>query len=48
MVIVRIIDDNGFEGIGEGIIIGGFVYGVESLESIKINIDIYLVFYLIG
>ena len=48
MVIVRITDDNGLEGIGEGTTIGGLAYGAESPESIKTNIDTYLAPYLIG
>ena len=47
MVIVRITDDNGLEGIGEGTTIGGLAYGAESPESIKTNIDTYLAPYLI-
>ncbi|MEP4892304.1 MAG: muconate/chloromuconate family cycloisomerase [Aliiglaciecola sp.] len=42
MVIVRINDDNGLEGIGEGTTIGGLAYGPESPESIKTNIDKYI------
>ncbi|MDO6693162.1 muconate/chloromuconate family cycloisomerase [Aliiglaciecola sp. 3_MG-2023] len=42
MVIVRISDDNGLEGIGEGTTIGGLAYGPESPESIKTNIDKYI------
>jgi muconate cycloisomerase len=48
MVIVRIKDDQGREGIGEGTTIGGLAYGPESPESIKINIDTYLAPLLIG
>jgi muconate cycloisomerase len=48
MVIVRIKDDQGREGIGEGTTIGGLAYGPESPESIKMNIDTYLSPLLIG
>ncbi|GAA6184921.1 muconate/chloromuconate family cycloisomerase [Aliiglaciecola sp. NS0011-25] len=41
MVIVRIRDNNGLEGIGEGTTIGGLAYGPESPESIQTNIDKY-------
>ncbi|HKR92750.1 muconate/chloromuconate family cycloisomerase [Novosphingobium sp.] len=43
MVLVRLIDDNGIEGIGEGTTIGGLSYGEESPESIKSAIDTYIV-----
>ncbi|ASR50225.1 muconate/chloromuconate family cycloisomerase [Blastomonas fulva] len=42
MVIVRIIDADGVEGIGEGTTIGGLSYGEESPESIKSAIDTYI------
>ena len=42
MVIVRIRDSEGREGIGEGTTIGGLAYGAESPESIKTNIDSYI------
>ncbi|AWY02498.1 muconate cycloisomerase [Marinomonas primoryensis] len=48
MVIVRIKDDQGLEGLGEGTTIGGLAYGPESPESIKTNIDHYLSPLLIG
>ncbi|BFM49856.1 muconate/chloromuconate family cycloisomerase [Marinomonas sp. THO17] len=48
MVIVRLKDDQGQEGIGEGTTIGGLAYGPESPESIKTNIDRYLAPLLIG
>lgn len=48
MVIVRIKDDQGVEGVGEGTTIGGLAYGPESPESIKLNIDTYLAPLLIG
>ena len=35
MVIVRILDTDGAEGLGEGTTIGGLAYGPESPESIK-------------
>lgn len=42
MVIVRLIDSEGIEGIGEGTTIGGLSYGEESPESIKSAIDTYI------
>ncbi|KKW90190.1 muconate/chloromuconate family cycloisomerase [Sphingobium chungbukense] len=42
VVIVRIRDSDGFEGIGEGTTIGGLSYGDESPESIKSAIDVYI------
>ncbi|AOR79099.1 muconate cycloisomerase [Sphingomonas sp. LH128] len=43
MVIVRLIDADGVEGLGEGTTIGGLSYGEESPESIKSAIDTYIV-----
>jgi muconate cycloisomerase len=43
MVIVRIRDSQGLEGIGEGTTIGGLAYGPESPESIKTNLDTYFI-----
>lgn len=48
MVIVRITDSEGRQGIGEGTTIGGLAYGPESPESIKTNIDSYFAPYLKG
>jgi L-alanine-DL-glutamate epimerase-like enolase superfamily enzyme len=42
MVIVRITDADGGEGIGEGTTIGGLSYGDESPEGIKLAIDTYI------
>lgn len=42
MVIVRIRDADGIEGIGEGTTIGGLSYGEESPEGIKLAIDHYI------
>ncbi|MEW6627540.1 MAG: muconate/chloromuconate family cycloisomerase [Pseudomonadota bacterium] len=42
VVIVRIRDSDGVEGIGEGTTIGGLSYGGESPESIKSAIDTYI------
>lgn len=42
MVIVRISDDAGLDGIGEGTTIGGLSYGDESPEGIKLAIDTYI------
>jgi muconate cycloisomerase len=42
MVLVRITDDQGLEGIGEGTTIGGLSYGDESPEGIKLTIDTYI------
>lgn len=43
MVIVRLVDTDGVEGIGEGTTIGGLSYGEESPESIKSAIDTYII-----
>lgn len=43
MVIVRLTDGDGIEGIGEGTTIGGLSYGEESPESIKSAIETYIV-----
>lgn len=43
MVIVRLVDSDGVEGIGEGTTIGGLSYGEESPESIKSAIDTYII-----
>lgn len=43
MVIVRLTDRDGLEGVGEGTTIGGLSYGDESPESIKSAIDTYIV-----
>ena len=42
MVLVRITDDMGLEGIGEGTTIGGLSYCDESPEGIKLAIDTYI------
>ncbi|WCT74129.1 muconate/chloromuconate family cycloisomerase [Sphingomonas naphthae] len=42
IVIVRLRDSDGIEGIGEGTTIGGLSYGEESPESIKLAIDTYI------
>src|SRR5690554_4328194 len=42
MVIVRIKDTDGLEGLGEATTIGGLSYGPESPESIKLTIDHYI------
>lgn len=42
MVIVRVTDTDGIEGLGEGTTIGGLSYGEESPESIKSAIDTYI------
>jgi muconate cycloisomerase len=42
IVLVRIRDSDGVEGIGEGTTIGGLSYGEESPESIKLAIDTYI------
>ncbi|MBQ0761846.1 muconate/chloromuconate family cycloisomerase [Marinobacter psychrophilus] len=41
MVIVRIKDSAGLEGLGEATTIGGLAYGPESPESVKLTIDTY-------
>ena len=42
VVLVRIMGDDGIEGIGEGTTIGGLSYGDESPEGIKLVIDTYI------
>ncbi|GAM05262.1 muconate and chloromuconate cycloisomerase [Novosphingobium sp. MBES04] len=42
MTIVRLVDGDGVEGLGEGTTIGGLSYGEESPESIKSAIDTYI------
>jgi muconate cycloisomerase len=42
MMVVRIRDSDGVEGIGEGTTIGGLSYGDESPEGIKLAIDTYI------
>ena len=42
IVLVRIRDADGVEGIGEGTTIGGLSYGDESPEGIKLTIDTYI------
>ena len=42
IVIVRMRDADGIEGIGEGTTIGGLSYGEESPEGIKLAIDTYI------
>ena len=41
MVIVRIKDSDGLEGLGEATTIGGLAYGLMSPESVKLTIDAY-------
>lgn len=48
MVIVRIKDSDGFEGLGEATTIGGLAYGPESPESVKLTIDTYFTPQLLG
>lgn len=42
MVIIRLKDSQGMEGLGEATTIGGLSYGPESPESIKLTIDHYI------
>lgn len=42
IVLVRLRDADGVEGIGEGTTIGGLSYGEESPEGIKLAIDTYI------
>src|SRR4051812_38508857 len=42
VVLVRILADDGIEGLGEGTTIGGLSYGDESPEGIKLAIDTYI------
>ena len=39
MVIVRVTDSDGCQGLGEATTIGGLAYGPESPEGIKLTID---------
>lgn len=48
MVIVRMKDSDGLEGLGEATTIGGLAYGPESPESVKLTIDHYMAPLLIG
>ena len=48
MVIVRVGDTEGTEGLGEATTIGGLAYGSESPESVKLTIDTYFKPQLIG
>ena len=48
MVIVRMKDSDGIEGLGEATTIGGLAYGPESPESVKLTIDHYIGPLLIG
>ncbi|MCK0536707.1 muconate/chloromuconate family cycloisomerase [Alcanivorax quisquiliarum] len=48
MVIVRIKDSDGREGLGEATTIGGLAYGPESPEGIKLTIDHYFKPQLLG
>lgn len=48
MVIVRIKDADGLEGLGEATTIGGLAYGPESPESVKLTIEQYMRPLLIG
>src|SRR5690606_3446029 len=41
MVVVRMKDSDGLEGLGEATTIGGLAYGPESPESVKLTIDTY-------
>ncbi|WP_426254835.1 muconate/chloromuconate family cycloisomerase [Sphingomonas sp. DC2300-3] len=42
IVLVRLRDSDGVEGIGEGTTIGGLSYGEESPEGIKLTIETYI------
>lgn len=48
MVIVRLRDSDGIEGLGEATTIGGLAYGPESPESVKVTIDRYAAPLLMG
>ncbi|OYD23706.1 muconate cycloisomerase [Oceanimonas baumannii] len=48
MVIVRMLDTDGLQGIGEATTIGGLAYGPESPESVKLTIDTYFAPLLLG
>lgn len=48
MVIVRMKDSDGLEGLGEATTIGGLAYGPESPESVKLTIDTYFKPQLVG
>jgi len=48
MVIVRMKDSEGLEGLGEATTIGGLAYGQESPESVKLTIEAYFKPQLVG
>lgn len=48
MVIVRMKDSEGLEGLGEATTIGGLAYGQESPEGVKLTIDTYFKPQLVG
>lgn len=48
LVIVRLRDSEGIEGLGEATTIGGLSYGAESPEGIKVTLDRYIAPLLIG
>ena len=48
MVIVRVTDSDGCQGLGEATTIGGLAYGPESPEGIKLTIDHYITPWLLG
>ncbi|HKJ95670.1 MAG TPA: muconate cycloisomerase, partial [Gammaproteobacteria bacterium] len=48
MVILRLRDSDGVEGLGEATTIGGLSYGVESPEGVKLTIDRYIAPLLFG
>jgi muconate cycloisomerase len=48
MVIVRITDSDGVQGLGESTTIGGLAYGPESPEGVKLTIERYIAPRLIG
>src|SRR5690606_32772131 len=48
LVIVRIKDSDGFDGLGEATTIGGLAYGPESPERVKLTIETYFTPQLLG
>lgn len=48
LVIVRLLADDGVQGMGEATTIGGLAYGDESPEGMKLAIDTYLAPLLVG
>lgn len=48
LMFVKVFCSDGVIGIGEGMMIVGMVYGLESLEVMKFVIDVYFVLVIVG